>query len=307
MSRFAKVFLIAAFALTTLGCSFLQSIVDKAYSQGDSSDLPQSQAQANPDDSQSATQSQEPAQDSIPETQEEIFDSNIPTEVILPNNQVSVPKKMTIYSPLLDSYRTYLFLENNSTDPEDVIVEISYTMTWYDDQNQIVDQWITNSDSRIFPHEYSLIEPWVEKAKAKDHKITNARFELNDVKTIKTGWTDEDLKAKIRSQKVTHPFMTINPEPYRVEDPSFMESMVHAESRAAVQSSMNTKVGVMVVAFYLNANKEMVGVGKGSVEIAPLGSVNVDIIGIHLTEAPASAEYYAIIVGPKELERAIYP
>jgi len=236
------------------------------------------------------------------------FNVGIHTEVSSPNNFLSLTKNFSSFDPLTGLNYSYVILENNSTDPLDIITDYTGNITWFDENNQFIDEnEIYGVSTNIFPQEKQLYKFYVDKSKLQGRKISLIRFELTKIGTVKS--FDSGLKDRISQQKWSHPFVTTKPGTFQIEP--FLVDWAIGKSKVVVQNNTNAKIKPLVVGLYYNEKNELVGVGKsGSFELPALGSANVDLVTTNLTSVPVKMEYYVEMPSTKsvpEMMDILYP
>jgi hypothetical protein len=63
------------------------------------------------------------------------YNVGILTEIISPNNILSLTKNYSFVDTTTGLNRVFVILENNSTDPLDIITDYSGKITWFDENN----------------------------------------------------------------------------------------------------------------------------------------------------------------------------
>jgi len=84
------------------------------------------------------------------------LDYNVPirTEVISPVGFLSLAKNYSFTETTTGLSRTLVVLENNSTDPQDIITDFEGKMTWFNKSNQVIDEIeVIGFGTNIFPQE----------------------------------------------------------------------------------------------------------------------------------------------------------
>lgn len=230
----------------------------------------------------------------------------VPTEVIVPDGVLRITKYITTYDATTVMCRTFLLLENIGTDPLDAINSFSFTMTWYDDQNQVVDQWNNTNGPIVFAQEKNLWEPWVSRNLLTGRNVVRAVFEVKDIITLNSFFTEGQVRERVASTPLNHPFFSLSAEALRLEYHPIYN--VIPQTTVSVQSALANPVGVQVVAFYFNEKGEVIGMGKsGPADLDAGASASLDVLGYGLTEAAARAEYYPYLVGSTDLLEMVYP
>jgi hypothetical protein len=197
-------------------------------------------------------------------------------------------------------------IENTSTDPLDAVKEFSYVISWYDDQGQILDQWDHTWGPNVLPQEANLFTAWVDKDKLEGHKVVKAVFEIKDITTVNSFYTEGTVREKIANTTIKHPFFSYTATNFKMEDDFFFGKI--ASNTVTVQSSLATKVGVQIIAFYFNDQNQVIGVGiNGQAEIDPGASVPIEVKSYFFSETPVSAEYTPILIGSSDLLELVYP
>jgi len=229
------------------------------------------------------------------------FSVSIPTTVNIVNGILSVPKIITFYNPATKIYKTYLVLEDTSTDKVDIISEFNYKITWYDENKQAVDQWENTYNFKLLPQEKVLFELWPNKSKVADQKIASAVFEVSKVTSFKS-FVDEGLLAKLGGYPITNPIIPVIPSDFTFEYVPLVlgGTIPRVTTPVRVQSTLTVQVQAEVEGIYLNSNGDMIGVGhSGPFMVDPKGSGSADVIGYDLTEKPAQGEYFVKILSPQ--------
>lgn len=237
------------------------------------------------------------------------YNVGIRTEVTSPNNFLSLTKNYAYVDTTTGLNRVFVILENNSTDPLDIITEYAGKVTWFDDNNQVIDEIkITGFNTNIFPQEKQELQSYVDKEKVNDRKISLVRIELTKVGTVKS-FDYSELKDKISAQTWNHPFVTTNPGTFRIEP--YLISYYMGMSKVTVQNNINSKIKITVVGLYFNEKDELIGVGgSGRFELTALGSAEVDVVTTNLSSVPVRMEYYAEMdsyLGVIEMMDILYP
>lgn len=253
-----------------------------------------------------AAQSQPQASSDAPKLD---YNVGIRTEVISPNNFLSLIKSYAYVDTTTGLNRVFVILENNSTDPLDIITEYSGKVTWFDENNQVIDEIeIIGFNTNIFPQEKQRYQSYVDKEKVNDRKISLVQIELTKVVTVKS-FDYSELKNKISAQKWSHPFVTIKPGTFRIEP--YLIDYYMGMSKVAVQNNINSKIKITVVGLYFNEKDELIGVGGSeSFNLTALGSAEVDVVTTNLSSVPVKMEYYAEMdsyLGVIEMMDILYP
>jgi hypothetical protein len=272
MLRYKKALLIIVIISISLGCSVIDSSI-KAVGDEVSNQI---EAQTEPQTISTPTPT---------------FNVGIRTEVISPNNLVSLTKNLSSYDTTTGLNHIYVIVENTSTDPLDIIAEYSGKLTWFDEKNQVIDeQEIFGFSTNIFPQEKQLYQAHIGKRELGDRKISLIRLELTKIVSEKS-FQDSGLKDRIGAQKWVHPFATIKADTFRVEP--YLFSYLIGISKVTVQNNINSQIKPSVIGLYYDANNQLVGVGKSGPFVLPaLGSADVDLVTNNLTSVPVRMEYY---------------
>ncbi|MHC1781261.1 MAG: hypothetical protein AB9891_00635 [Anaerolineaceae bacterium] len=290
MLRYKKALLMIVLFSISLGCNVINSSI-KAVGNEVSSQI---EAQTEPQAIATPTPT---------------FNVSIRTEVISPNNLVSLTKNFSSYDPNTGLNYIYMVVENTSTDPLDIIAEYSGKVTWFDENNQVIDeQEIFGFSTNIFPQEKQLYQLNIGKRELGDRKINLIRIELTKIITVKS-YEDSGLKDRINAQKWVHPIATINADTFRVEP--YLFSYLIGISKVTVQNNINSQFKPSVIGLYYDANNQLVGVGKSGPFVLPaLGSAEVELVTNNLTSVPARMEYYVEMpssIGVTEMMDILYP
>lgn len=272
MLRYKKALLIIMILTISLACSVTDSGIKAVGNQVSTQMDAQSQSQAI-------------------STPTPTFNVGIRTEVISPNNLVSLTKNLSSYDTSTGINHIFVIVENTSTDPLDIIAEYSGKLTWFDEKNQVIEEReIFGFSTNIFPQEKQLYQALIGKRELGDRKISLIRFELTKITTVKS-YQDGGLKDKISAQKWAHPFVTVKSDTFKVEP--YLMTYAMGVSKVTVQNNMNSKIRPSVVGLYFNENNELVGIGKSGPFVLPaLGSAEVDLVTTNLTSIPVKREYY---------------
>jgi hypothetical protein len=257
-----------------------------------------SEAVGSQDSNQVAEQSQPEAADSAAQPQSETTDTprldynvGIPTEVISPDNLLNLTKSYSYVDTNTGLNRTYVVLENNSSDPLDIVTDYTGKITWFDENNQVISEWEQDGMfTNIFPQEKQLFQTWVDRDVVNGRKIGLVRVELSDIKTVKS-WDDVAIKDKISAQKWSHPFVTAKPGTFQIQP--WLINLYIGMTKVNVQSNINSMIKPEVVGIYYNEQDEIVGIGgSGPFELPALGSADVDVLTLNLSSVPVRMEYY---------------
>jgi hypothetical protein len=272
MLRYKKVLLIIMILTISLACSVTDSGIKAVGNQVSTQIDAQSQSQAIA-------------------TPTPTFNVGIRTEVISPNNLVSLTKNLSSYDTTTGLNHIFVIVENTSTDPLDIISEYSGKLTWFDEKNQVIEEReIFGFSTNIFPQEKQLYQAHIGKRELGDRKISLIRLELTKIVSGKS-FQDSGLKDKISAQKWIHPFVTVKSDTFKVEP--YLMNYAMGVSKVTVQNNMNSQIKPSVVGLYYDANDQLVGVGKsGPFELPALGSTDVDLVTNNLTSVPVKREYY---------------
>lgn len=257
------------------------------------------------DSAQVAEQSQSQAADA-PKLD---YNVGIRTEVISPTNTLSLAKNYSYTDTNTVLSRSYVILENNSTDPLDIITEFYGKMTWFDENNQVIDEIDVNmSGTSIFPQEKQRFQSYPEPSKVNDRKISLVRFELTDVVTVKS-FDNADFKNRIGKQNWNHPFVSTTPGEFSFQ--SYLMDYWMGISKVAVQNNTNSNIKITVVGLYFNENNELIGVGASeSFELSALASADMDVTVTNLSSVPMRIEYFVEMnssLGVMEMLDILYP
>ena len=237
------------------------------------------------------------------------FNVGIRTEVISQDDFLSVTKNFSSVDPTTGLNHVYVVLENNSTDPLDIITEFTGKITWFDENNEVIDELeIIGMATNIFPQEKRLYSAYVDRDKVQDRTISQIRVELNKVTTVKS-YQDSGLKDKISSQEWSHPFATTEPGTFEIKP--YLIDYAMGITKVAVQNTINSAIKpAVVVGLYYNENDELVGIGKSErFELPALGSAEVDVVTTNLTSVPVRMEYYVEmpLISAPEMMDILYP
>ena len=234
------------------------------------------------------------------------FATSVPTEVIVPDGVLIVANVLTRLDMEIDSCRTFVILRNTSSNPLEIVKEFSYTMTWYDDQDQVVDQWDNSNGPMVFPQEVNYWEMWVDEDAVASHNIVRAVFEIKDIITADSIYKEGQVRERILSQALSHPFFTIEPGELILDKSNFLLGLT-ASSTVNFSSSLENLTPVQILALYYNDAGDWVGIGRSnSFEYNPGDSLSMDVSGMIFTDLPVNVEYYGIVVG-SDLVEVIYP
>jgi hypothetical protein len=305
MKKLGKALFISIIVIFTLSCNLYTFGMNRTGTDADSAGDESGSVMVAPNQDSSQNDSQSPNGSTTTNVDESDFATLIPTEVIVPDGVLIIKRFITILDPEISSCRTLILLENTSSDPLDIVKEFSYTMTWYDAQDQIVDQWDNTNGPNVFPQEKNLWEMWVDKEKRADRKISRAVFEIKSITTVMT-YYQNSVRDNILNQPLNHPFFDIQAGDYVISQDFLLGTI--ATTPVTIKSNMANKVGVQVFAVYLNDQDVMTGFGKdGGTELDAGASNDTSVVGYNLTELPKKAEYYPILVGPSDLLEVVYP
>ena len=287
MLRYKKALLLIMLLMISLACSVSRS---KANDNQDSA----------PVDAQSQSQAAD--------TPKLDYNVGIRTEAISPNSFLSLVKNYSYTDTNTGLSRTYVILENNSTDPLDIITLFTGKMTWFDEDNQVIDEIDIRVANNIFPQEKQKFESYPEPTKVNGRKISLVRFELTNVETAKS-YNNAEFKDRINKQNWSHPFVSITPGAFRIEP--WLMDLSMGISKVTVKNNYNSKFNIKVVGLYFNENNELIGVGASEIfELAALATADVDVAVTSLSSVPARIEYYAEMdyyLGVTEMMDILYP
>ncbi len=133
MQHYKKALLITMLLAISLACG-LPSAISEAVGGQDSTPIA---GQSEPEAADTAALSQSETTD----TPNLDYIVRIPTEVISPDNFLNLTKSYSYIDPNTGLNFTYVVLENNSTDPLDIITDYTGKITWFDENNQVIDEW----------------------------------------------------------------------------------------------------------------------------------------------------------------------
>ena len=283
MLHYKKALLITMLLAISLACG-LPSAISEAVGSQDSSQVAE---QSQPESADTAALSESETTD----TPKLDYNVEIPTEVVSPDNLLNLTKSYSYIDTNTDLNRTYVVLENNSTDPLDIVTEYSVKVTWFDENNQVISEWEQNDRcTNIFPQEKQLFEMWVDRDIVNGRKIGLVRVELSNIKTVKS-FDDAVIKDKISAQQWSHPFVTTKPGEFQIQPWAITLSM--GITKVNVQNNINSMIKPEVVGIYYNEQNEIVGIGgSGPFELPALGSADVDVATTNLSSVPVRMEYY---------------
>ncbi len=237
-----------------------------------------------------------------------VFEVGIRTEVISPVDFISLAKNYAFVDPETGLNHVYVVLENNSTDPLDIITEVIGKVTWLDENNAVIDEHEINGNfTNIFPQEKRLYDSYADKSKAQDRTISLIRFELTQIATVKS-FQDGGIKDKISAQAWSHPFATTEAGTFEIKE--YLINRAMGITKVTVQSTINSEIKPSVVGLYFNENNELVGVGKSkSFQLPALGSAEADVATTNLSSVPATMEYYVEMpnITVPEMMDLLYP
>jgi hypothetical protein len=310
MKKSEKALLISVLVifLMACNCNLLNLFKEKTGLESNSSEEQGGSSISVPDQAtgKPSTQSTKKPSGQVSSDSDASFLPVVPTEVIVPDGILKITKAFTAYDEEIVSCKSYILIENTSTDPLDAVKEFSYVMTWYDDQGQIVDQWDHTWGPNVFPQEANIFTAWVDKDKLEGHKIVKAVFEIKDITTVNTFYTEGSVREKVANTPIKHPFFPFTATDFKMEN-DFLFGKI-ASNTVTVQSSLANKVGVQIVAFYFNDQNQVIGVGiNGEAEVDPGASVPIEVNSYFFTETPTKAEYTPILIGPSDLLEVVYP
>ena len=295
MQRYKKALLITIILTISLACS-VPAAISKATGSQDSAQIAE---QSQPESAGTAALSQPESAGTAALSQSEATDTpkldynvRIPTEVISSDNLLNLTKSYSYIDTNTGLNRTYVVLENNSTDPLDIVTDYSGKITWFDENNQVISEWEQNGmNTNIFPQEKQLFQTYVDKDVVNGRKIGLVRVELSNIKTFTESFNDPVLKDKINAQQWSHPFVTTNPGAFQIQP--WLMGLFMGLTKVNVQSNINSMIKPEVVGIYYNEQNEIVGIGgSGPFELPALGSADVDVATINLSSVPVRMEYY---------------
>jgi hypothetical protein len=301
MLRYKKALLITMLLSISLACG-LPSAISEAVGGQDSTPIA---GQSQPEAADTAALSESETTD----TPRLDYNVEIPTEVISPDNLLNLTKSYSYIDTTTDLNRTYVVLENNSTDPLDIVTEYSVKVTWFDENNQVISEWEQNDRwTNIFPQEKQLFQMWVDKDVVNGRKIGLVRVELSNIKTVKS-FDFAEIKDKISAQPWSHPFVTTNPGAFQMQP--YLITYFMGLTKVNVQSNINSMIKPEVVGIYYNEQDEIVGIGgSGPFELPALGSADVDVATLNLSSVPVRMEYYVempFTMGVEDMMNVLYP
>jgi hypothetical protein len=233
----------------------------------------------------------------------------IQTEAISPENFLSLAKNYSYIDTTTGLSRTFVILENNSTDPLDIIENYTGKMTWFDENNQVIDEIdVVGFGTNIFPQEKQRFQSYPDPNKVNGRKISLVRFELAEVVTVKS-YANNEFKDRISKQNWSHPFVSTTEKAFRLEP--YLTTYVMGFSKVTAQNNTNANIKITVVGLYYNEKNELVGVGASEkFDLAALGSAEVDVATGSLSSEPVRIEYFAEMdsyVGVTEMMDILYP
>jgi hypothetical protein len=303
MKKAKKLMILGVLIVFLMACS-ISTTPKKAASPDTSSSGDMASNQATEGQPSSGDQSSGQPSDALP------FSVSIPTDVKIVNGILTVPKIITFFNPTTKIYKTYLVLEDTSTDKLDLISEFNYKITWYDENKQAVDQWENTYNIKLIPQEKVLFELWPNKSKVADQKIVSAVFEVSQVTSIKSFWEQGALDKLGGLPPISHPIISVIPDNFTFDyAPLILGSTIpRVTTPVKVQSTLTVQVQAEVIGIYLNSKGEIIGVGMSDpIMVDPKGSGNADVIGYDMTEKPEQAEYFVKITSPGDILEAAYP
>jgi hypothetical protein len=300
MKKLQKVSFLIIVLIFVMACNLPAPTHDQTSTEAVSTDGQTGMPTENPD--------QATEQPTVSDPRGGFFGISIPTEGIVPAGFVKISNALTVYDPDSNHCWTYILLKNTSIEPLDIVKDFSYTMTWYDDQNQMVDQWESTNGPAVFPQETNLWEMWAESEKLKDHKIARAVFEVKDIASVNSFYSVGPIRDRVTTQPLPHPFFTIDAGELTIDKEDLVYGTV-ANSSATIKSALPTVTNVQVLAIYFNDKEEWIGTAKSDpVELYSGASATVDLSGFNLTALPVRAEYYPLVVSPGgDLLEVFYP
>lgn len=303
MKKAQKYLILSLFLIFMLACS-LSNIVKEIGGQD--------QAEVGEQGSDQNSEVQPPSDDqsTIPgDTDKAPFNVNIPTEVNLIDSVLNISQYVTLNDQTIDGYKSFFVLENTSTDSADMISEFKYKITWYDENGQEVDVWENTYNScRILPQEKVLFYLYPERSKTADHQIASTVFEVFEVITVKD-FADAEWLAKLASLPITHPIVSVNPGDFTFDYYTLLfDPIPRVTAPVQVQSTLSREADVEVVGLYLNADGDLIGVGKSDPFIlAAEGSASAEVVSYDLSEEPAQADYFIQIVNSSDILEVVFP
>jgi hypothetical protein len=221
-----------------------------------------------------------------------IYFENIHTDVVSSGDLVVI-RSATIEN--LRSNVTYALLENKNSDPTVWIDRFNYRLTWLDDQNRVIVESSGEYRGLIPPGEKMLVNLSMSPTgENKNRKISRARFEITGVGLAQI---DEVYKNKIRLLKLPLPLISVDSDPYELEEKDFFDSKyIVAAVRLTLHNNLNSKIKADVVALFLNARQEVVGVGISSgLSLTPRGSKIIMLTSSAMSGPASNVEYYASV------------
>ena len=142
-------------------------------------------------------------QSSIPKAPFDVF---IPTDLEMIDGVLDISQRITLYDSGANMYQSYLVLENTSSNPTDIISEFTYKISWYDQDNQMIDEWANTFNFMILPQERILLYLWPEESKVGDRTIASTSFEVSEIKTTNM-FADPEWLTELVSLPITHPIV----------------------------------------------------------------------------------------------------
>lgn len=310
MQRTQKLLILSTLLFFLLGCSLTNLVKEKiagetaAIAEGVSNSDPEAQPSSPEAQPSSGGQAAEPS-----DGEKAPFNVYIPTEVKLVDSVLNISQYVTLNDQAAGSYKSYFVLENTSSDSADQISEFTYKITWYDESGQEVDVWEnTYNSTDILPQEKVLFYLYPDRSKTEGRQIASTVFEVLDVTTVQS-FADAEWLAKLASLPITHPIVSTNPGEFTFDYFVLLfDPIPRVTASVQIQSALSVESGVEVVGLFLNANGDLIGIGKSDpVVLAAGGSATAEVVGYDMSEEPSQVEYFVEIVSPYETFMVAYP
>lgn len=294
MNKFKKAMILAILAVFLLACNL--PFLKNNSSASESSTQEENNTTSSGHDSQTSGKNQNPA-----------FSYNlfVPTRAKISDDALNIPWAFTNCVSEDEDCETYVVLDNTSTDSVDIVSEFNYTMTWYDENNKVLDQWERTFNDTLIPQEKFLFKLWPDNDKIAGHPVASAVFEITQVTHFKSFW-DPDALAKLAQSKVDYPLFIVTAGDFKMD--TLMGDMPVVTTHVSVQNNLSKQVGVIVVGLYLNEKGELIGVGQSDgVAVDAGASGDLDVAAYNLTEQPARGEYFAGFASTSNILEDVYP
>jgi len=155
------------------------------------------------------------------------FDVYIPTDLQMVDGILSISQRFTLCDSVAYMYQSYLVLENTRSVPTDIITEFTNKITWYDQDNQIVEERANFYNFKILPQEKIFFYLWPETDKVIDHTFVSTLFVVSEITTTKIP-SDPEWLAKQAGLPITHPIVSVTPGDFTTYIPHIWPSFLTA-------------------------------------------------------------------------------